>query len=96
MRFSSLSILAIAAAMPAMSTNAQEPVILDEIIISGGLAPIEQARYGRAYSVVTAEQIKQRGITSVQDALRAVPGVAVNGSGSARAAGLTSRKQSIP
>ena len=81
MRFSSLSILAIAAAMPTMSTNAQEPVILDEIIISGGLAPIEQARYGRAYSVVTAEQIKQRGITSVQDALRAVPGVAVNGSG---------------
>ena len=31
--------------------------------------------------MVTAEQIKQRGITSVQDALRAVPGVAVNGSG---------------
>ena len=59
MRLSSLSILAIAAAMPAMSSNAQEPVILDEIIISGGLAPIEQARYGRAYSVVTAEQIKQ-------------------------------------
>lgn len=34
MRFSSLSILAIAEAVPAMSTNAQDPVILDEIIIS--------------------------------------------------------------
>lgn len=34
MRFSSLSILAIAAAVPAMSTNAQDPFILDEIIIS--------------------------------------------------------------
>ena len=34
MRLSSLSILAIAAAVPAMSTNAQDPVILDEIIIS--------------------------------------------------------------
>ncbi|WP_229665268.1 hypothetical protein [Paracoccus acridae] len=34
MRFSSLSILAIAAVVPAMSTNAQDPVILDEIIIS--------------------------------------------------------------
>ncbi|WP_246026710.1 TonB-dependent receptor plug domain-containing protein [Paracoccus luteus] len=64
-----------------MSTNAQDPVLLDEIIISGGITPIEQARYGRAYSVLTAEQIRQRGITSVQDALRAVPGVAVNGSG---------------
>ena len=34
MRFSSLSILAIAAVVPAMSTNAQDAVILDEIIIS--------------------------------------------------------------
>lgn len=34
MRFSSLSILAIAAAVAAMSTNAHDPVILDEIIIS--------------------------------------------------------------
>ena len=60
MRFSSLSILAIAAAMPAMSGHAQDAVLLDEVVISGGLAPIEQARYGRAYSVVTAEEIVQR------------------------------------
>lgn len=81
MRFSSLSILAIAAAMPVLSAHAQDSILLDEVILSGGLAPIEQARYGRAYSVVTAEEIAQRGITSVQDALRAVPGVSVNGSG---------------
>lgn len=81
MRFSSLSVLAIAAAIPAMSAHAQDAILLDEVVISGGLAPIDQARYGRAYSVITADEIQARGITSVQDALRAIPGVSVNGSG---------------
>lgn len=54
---------------------------LGELILSGGLSPIDQSALGRASSVVTADQIKQRGITTVQDALRALPGVSVNGTG---------------
>ena len=53
MRFSSLSILAIAAAVPAMSIDAQDAVLLEQIIISGGLTLIEQARYGHAILQMT-------------------------------------------
>lgn len=80
MRSSSLSILALGLVMPSVSLG-QEAVDLGTIRLQGGFSPIEQARYGRAFSVITAEEIEDRGITSVQDALRAVPGVAVNGSG---------------
>lgn len=58
---------------------AQETLDLGELILSGGLSPIAQSALGRAASVVTADQIKDRGITTVQDALRALPGVSVNG-----------------
>lgn len=61
---------------------AQDTIDLGTIVVSGGLSPIEASRYGRAASVVTGGEIEERGITTVQDALRALPGVAVNGSGS--------------
>lgn len=62
---------------------AQEPFALDDIIVSGGLSPIRANSLGRAVSVVTAQQIEERGIATVQDALRALPGVSVNGSSNA-------------
>ncbi|CUH67322.1 Outer membrane cobalamin translocator [Thalassovita gelatinovora] len=61
------------------SAMAQDAFALDEIIVTGGLSPIEAQALGRASSVVTARQIEERGITTVQDALRALPGVSVNG-----------------
>lgn len=60
--------------------SAQEVFDLGEIIVSGGLSPIEADALGRAASVVTAQQIEEGGIATVQDALRALPGVSVNGS----------------
>ncbi|MGC8201935.1 TonB-dependent receptor plug domain-containing protein [Aliiroseovarius sp. PTFE2010] len=60
--------------------SAQETFALDEIIVSGGLSPIDADAFGRAASVVTSQQIEERGIATVQDALRALPGVSVNGS----------------
>lgn len=60
---------------------AQQATMLDPLIVSGGLTPIESAKYGRAATVITARQIEERGILTVQDALRAVPGVAVNSTG---------------
>lgn len=76
------SLLASAAVSPFFITyaSAQEYFDLGEIIISGGLSPIEANALGRASSVVTAETIEERGIATVQDALRALPGVSVNGS----------------
>ncbi|MFC3314372.1 TonB-dependent receptor plug domain-containing protein [Falsigemmobacter intermedius] len=83
MRSSSLSVLAISIVLPAISAPAfsQTETTLDPVVVSGGLTPMRAADYGRAFSVVTAEEIEKRGITTVQDALRAVPGVSVNGTG---------------
>lgn len=60
----------------------EEPAFdLGEIILSGGLTPVDAARYGRAATVITGADLKTRGISTVQDALRAVPGVSVSSSG---------------
>lgn len=60
---------------------AQDAVTLDPVILSAGFAPIASDAYGRAFSVLTAAEIEERGIASVQDALRAVPGVSVSSTG---------------
>ncbi len=70
--------LALATAAPA---RAQEPILLDPIILSGGFSPVSAAAYGRAATVLTAEEMQQRGVASVQDALRGLPGVSVSSSG---------------
>ncbi|MDO5641761.1 MAG: TonB-dependent receptor [Paracoccus sp. (in: a-proteobacteria)] len=60
---------------------AQEPIVLDTIYLDGGLTPIEEQTYGRANSVITRAEIEARGIATGQDALRALPGVAVSATG---------------
>lgn len=73
-------LLTSAAIIPA-AASAQEVIQLDEIVLSAGLTPIAENGYARAHSVVTQEDIADRGISTVDDALRALPGVSV-GSGS--------------
>lgn len=70
------------AAVLATQATAQDVIELEDIIISGGLTPVAADATGRAVSVVTAEEIEARGITTVQNALRALPGVAVSSAGS--------------
>ncbi|WP_081532513.1 TonB-dependent siderophore receptor [Rhodovulum sp. P5] len=70
------------AAGPALAQQT-DPFTLDEIIVGAGLTPIEAARYGRAVTVVTAEELQERQIRYVTDALRALPGVAISQSGGA-------------
>lgn len=65
--------------------QAQQPVQLEGILIDAGsatLEPVDSRTLGSAVSVVTAEELEQRQVRSVADALRSVPGVAVNRSGS--------------
>lgn len=83
---SHISAVALAAAAFHIATPilAQEPteVTLAPVILSGGLTPVAADAFGRAATVVTAAEIEERGIRSVQDALRAIPGVAVSSTGS--------------
>lgn len=55
-----------------------EPVQLDPIIISGGLTPVPAQQFGRAVSVVTAEELERSQTQYLADALRALPGVSVS------------------
>ncbi len=54
---------------------------LDEIVVSGGLTPLTAQALGRAVTVVTSETLEQQGVVYAVDALRGLPGVAVNRTG---------------
>lgn len=90
------TLLALFAAMPAtlatpLPAQAQlagedrprAPYLLEEIVLSGGITPIAAPGYARAHTVLSAREIEDRGLATVQDALRAVPGVSVSSSGAA-------------
>lgn len=70
-------LLASAAIIPSASL-AQDVITLDEIVISAGLTPLVGSGYGRAHFVLNSQDIENRGITTAQDALRALPGVSVS------------------
>ena len=76
-----------AACLCAGGAQAQEwtgdPLQLDPIIVSGGLTPVPARQFGRAVSVITAEELQRSQTQYVADALRALPGVAVSAAGSA-------------
>lgn len=61
--------------------KAQEPTVLDPILVTDGLTPIEQEKSGRAYTVISGEQLEKNQIRYVADALRQVPGFAVSRTG---------------
>lgn len=60
---------------------AQDSLTLDPVILSGGFSPVEAGAYGRAATVLDAEDLRRRGVTSVQDALRGLPGVSISSTG---------------
>ena len=65
------------------STSAYaEEFNLDEVVVSAGLVPVDEEKVGRAYTVVTGKQLEQSQTKYVADALRSVPGVTVNRTGS--------------
>ncbi|MEM8596835.1 MAG: TonB-dependent receptor plug domain-containing protein, partial [Pseudomonadota bacterium] len=61
---------------------AQGPEELGEVLITGGRTPIEADQTGRAFTVITGEQLEAQGTRYIADALRQVPGLAVSRTGS--------------
>ena len=68
-----------------LSSNAaaNEPLLLDELVVSGGLTPVPVKEYGRASTVITSQELQDRQTVHLVDVLRTVPGVAVNRTGAA-------------
>lgn len=56
-------------------------VALPQVVVSAGRTPVEQEKLGRAFTVVTGEELEQRQVRYVADALRQVPGFAVSRTG---------------
>ncbi|MEO0426076.1 MAG: TonB-dependent receptor [Pseudomonadota bacterium] len=61
---------------------AQEPIEMNELLVTGGRTPIDVDETGRAFTVITGEQLEARGTRYLADALRQVPGLAVSRTGS--------------
>ncbi len=71
--------------LPAAALAQDAPILLDPITLYGGLTPIEAQAYGRANTVLTARDFQERGVTTVEQALRQVPGVSIAASGESNA-----------
>ncbi len=71
----------LALALTTLPAGAQQPIVLDPVILSGGLTPFAADGFARANTVLTGDEIEARGLATVQDALRSVPGVSVASTG---------------
>lgn len=81
-------VLTLVGGAQAQDTAANEqPTKLEKILVSDGLTPTEQRKSGRAFTVITGDQIEKNQIRYVADALRLVPGFSVSRTGAS--GGLT-------
>ena len=78
-----LSSSALLAVLAVTGPAGAQTVDLEGIVIQGDSrgAAVEAEKVGSAVTVITGEEMRQRGITHVADALRSVPGVAINRTG---------------
>lgn len=59
-----------------------DSVLLQTLILGGGRTPVDKEQSGKAITVITGEELEQRQVRYVADALRQVPGFAVSRMGS--------------
>lgn len=64
-------------ATPLSAQQAQDTVRLDELVVTATRLPSSRATTPLSTSVVTGEELRARGIATVADALRTLPGAAV-------------------
>jgi vitamin B12 transporter len=78
---SKTAVLTAILALPAPVVLAQVAE-LPEIVISAHQVPLDANRVGSANTVLHGDELRARGVATLAEALRSVPGVAVNASGS--------------
>jgi vitamin B12 transporter len=77
-RFSGASALALIALPFSLSTTQAQTIALPDVVISANQTPQPADRVGASVTVLQGDEIRRRGIETVADALRTVPGVHVN------------------
>jgi len=73
--------LALSGALLASSARADAPVALSALSVTANRVPTTAAETGSALTVITGEELEHGQTTILSDALRTVPGVAVNRTG---------------
>lgn len=77
----SASALAMLASAPISAYAQTNPITeMSPVIVTAGISPVAADQYGRSSTVITRQQIEDRGYSTVQEALEAQPGVSINGS----------------
>ncbi len=71
--FALISLLTLSASSALAQTS-----VLPEIVIYANQAPTEASKVGSAVTVISGDELRAKGFTTVTDALRAVPGVAMS------------------
>lgn len=79
MRFTTLSVLPFI--LLSSAAFAQESTTLSPVVVTANRTPVPADHVGSSVSVVTREELQQRGITRVFDALKFVPGITVSRNG---------------
>ena len=69
-------------AAPALAQEARDTAVLRDVVVTAAGAPIEQRQAPATVTVLNGAELRERGITTLADALRDVPGVAVSRTGS--------------
>ena len=78
----SSTLLGIFPAVSAVADDTDTVQELSEIVITAGRNPVPAEKVGRAFTVLTGEELEKTQTRYVADALRRVPGVAVSRTGS--------------
>lgn len=77
-----LALTGIAGAQDTQNEGEEQGVTqLEQILVTDGLTPIKQEKSGRAFTVITGEELERNQVRYVADALRQVPGFAVSRTG---------------
>jgi len=64
-----------------VATARAQSVELPQIVVSAGQAPMEASRVGASVTVISGDELREKHIPTVAEALRSVPGVEVDQSG---------------
>ncbi len=75
------TLLAISLSALATCASADEPVALDDLVVTTGLEPMVAEDVSGSLTVITREEIERRQVKFLSELLRTVPGFAVNRAG---------------
>lgn len=81
MALAPVMLLAAGQAAIAQSTDEEDEIVLERIIVTAGRTPVEERKTGRAYTVIDGAQLERSQVRNVADALRQVPGFHVSRTG---------------